>query len=446
MSGHLPEDVLIEYADEPLSHPEAEEHLKECGECRSAVAFYRMVNAELRDEETWAAEEEARTEIGQQVVREFAERIAAEDAEAHRLLDRIIESPYRFARANIAGRKRFRTGGVVRLLCEGVREECKREPAYAMELAEAAQLIAESLPDGYYPSRLVFDLRGRAWKDYAVACRHLARFESGLDALVRAERAYRRLPDPGPGMAAVNLARAILLWRMQRYSEALPFARSASLEYELRRDTRRFLEAQEVEALILQRTGDHHRAREIYQRAFDAADELEDLDMKARSAQNLGVNYRESGDLGTASRYFLIALQLYESLEQPASAARARWSIARLSLVAGNFVDAVVRLRRAVGELESKGLANDAADAKLDLAEALLMNGEFTEVESVCIEITFFYRLSGLTTGALTAASFLREAASKRVLRRDDVQHVRTYLSAVREAPDLPFVPPFPRP
>jgi tetratricopeptide (TPR) repeat protein len=333
---------------------------------------------------------------------------------------------------------------VVRLLCEAVREECKREPRYAMELAETAQVIAESLPDGYYPSKLVFDLRGRAWKDYAVVCRVLARYEAGLEALTRAERAYGRLPDPGPGTAAVHLTRATLLWRVERYSEALPFVRSASREYESRRDTRHFLEAQEVEAVILQRTGDHVRAREIYQRAFDAADELEDMDMKARSAQNLGVNYRESGDFGSASRYFLIALQLYEGLEQPAAAARARWSIARLSLVAGNFVDAVVRLRQAIIDLESKGLVNDVADAKLDLAEALLMNGEFSEVEIVCSEIAFFYRLAGLTTGALMAASFLREAASKRVLRRDDLQHVRTYLNAVREAPDLPFVPPHP--
>jgi tetratricopeptide (TPR) repeat protein len=242
-------------------------------------------------------------------------------------------------------------------------------------------------------------------------------------------------------MAAVNLARAILLWRIQRYSEALSFAQSASREYEGRRDTLHFIQAQEVEAVILQRTGEQLRARAIYQRAFDAADELEEWDMKARSAQNLGVSYRESGDFGSASTYFLIALQLYESFGQQALAASTRWSIARLSLTAGNFLEAVKRLRRVIPELESMGRMNDVADAKLDLAEALLMMGDVSEVEMICGEIALFYRQSGIANGALVAAAFLREAASKRALRRHQLQHVRNYLSAVRERPDLPFAP-----
>lgn len=445
MRDDIPEDILIEYADESRSHPEIEDHLKECGECRNALAFYRMVNAELREEETWAAEEELRTEVGQQAVRDFADRIAAEDAEAHRLLDRIIDSPYRFARANIAGRKRYRTGGVVRLLCEAVLEEIEREPLYAMELAQAAQAIAEALPDDYYPSLLVFDLRGRAWKDYATVCHDLARYEAGLDALVRAERAYRHLPDSGPGIAAVNLSRAGLLWKLQRYSEAIPCAHAAAREYEARRDTHRFIQAQEVEAVIRQRTGDHLRARKIYELALAAAEGLDDPDMKARTARNLGINYREAGDLGKASEYFAIALQLYEGLGQPAWIARTRWSIARLPLVAGRFANAVSGLREAIRALESKGLFNDVADAKLDLAEALLMLGEVDEVEYLCREVAHFYRETGLATGALTAATFLREAAANRVLRREDIEHVRQYLVESRENPKLLFAPLLPR-
>jgi tetratricopeptide (TPR) repeat protein len=442
MSGHIPEDILIEYADEPRSHPEAEEHLSGCRECRDAVAFYLMVNAELREEETWAAEQELRTEVGQQAVRDFAERIAVEDAEAHRLLDRIVDSPYRFARAKITERKGFRTGGVVRLLCEAILDQIEREPLYAMELAQAAQAIAEALPDNYYPSSLVFDLRGRAWKDYATVCHDLARYEAGLDALVRAERAYRHLPDSGPGTAAVNLSRAGLLWKLQRYAEALPYARAAAGEYQARRDTRRFIQAQEVEAVILQRTGEHLRAREIYERAFDAAAGLDDLDMKARAARNLGINYREAGDLGKASEYFVIALQLYEALGQDAWIARTRWSIARLPLVAGLFSEAARGLRVAIRALELKGLVNDVADAKLDLAEALLMLGDVAEVEYLCGEVAHFYHEKALATGALMAATFLREVATKRALRREDIQHVRRYLVELRENPDLLFAPP----
>jgi tetratricopeptide (TPR) repeat protein len=439
---HVSEDLLVEYADDPASHPEIEGHLNGCADCWSAVVFYRTLNAELREEEVWAGEEELRSERGQKELREFADRIAAEDAEARRVLDRILDSPYRFARANILGKKRYRTGGVVRRLCEAVREEREREPLYAMELAQAAQAIAESLPEGYYPSNLVYELRGRTWKEYATICHDLGRYQAGIDALLRAERAYRHLVDPGAGLAAVNLSRAILLWKLQRYPEALPFVRSAAGEYARRRDITRYIEAQEVEAVILQRTGDHLRAREIYQRAFDAAYDLDDASMKARTARNLGINYRDSGDLGNASKYLLLALQLYEGLGYDLWTARTRWSIARLPLAAGNFREAENRLRIAIRDLEEKSLENDVADAKLDLAETLLMMGHSEEVESICSEVAVFYREAGLVTGALTAAMFLREAAAKRLLRRDHIAHVRAYLAAVREDPELLFAPP----
>ncbi|HEX7138633.1 MAG TPA: tetratricopeptide repeat protein, partial [Vicinamibacterales bacterium] len=148
------------------------------------------------------------------------------------------------------------------------------------------------------------------------------------------------------------------------------------------------------------------------------------------------------GDLGNASRYLVVALQLYEALGYELWVARTRWSIARLSLAAGNFREAEHRLRDAIHDLEAKGLQNDTADAKLDLAEALLMLGRIEEVEALCGEVAFFYREAGLVTGALTAASFLKEAASRRVLSREHIDVVRHYLVAAREDPDLRFAPP----
>jgi tetratricopeptide (TPR) repeat protein len=197
-----------------------------------------------------------------------------------------------------------------------------------------------------------------------------------------------------------------------------------------------------VEAVVLERMGEHLKARDIYERAFDAADDLENLEMKARAARNLGVNYRDAGDLGNAGKYLLIAMQLYEELRQDVSVARTRWSIARLPLVAGNFPEAERRLRIALRDLDAKGLQNDLADAKLDLAETLLMTGGLNEVEMLCAQVAFFYREAGLVTGALTAATFLKEAASKRLLRQEHVKVVRNYLLAVREDPELPFAPP----
>jgi tetratricopeptide (TPR) repeat protein len=439
---HISDEVLIAYADDPESAPAIEAHLRACSACWNALSFYRTLNAELREEETWRTEKELTTSSGLQAVRDFADRIASEDAEAARLLEHVIDSPYRFTRANIITKKRFHTGGVVRKLCEAVREQCDLEPPYAMELVQAAQAIAESLPNDYYPAAAVYELRGRAWKEYATVCQYLGRFQNGLDALHRAESAYRHLGDSGLGLAAVKLSRAILLWKLKRYSEALPLARSAAADYASRRETRRYVEAQEVEAVILQGVGNLSAAREIYRKEFNLADSLEDVEMKARAAGNLGINYRDSGDLGNASKYLIIALQLFQGLGQGVKVARTRWSIARLSLAAGNFRDAERYLRVAQRDLEEKGLRSDATEARLDLAEALLMLDELEEVESLCTEVAGFYRQTRIVTGALTAATFLKEAAVKRLLRREHIQQVRDYLVELNEHPELAFATP----
>jgi hypothetical protein len=47
-----------------------------------------------------------------------------------------------------------------------------------------------------------------------------------------------------------------------------------------------------------------------------------------------------------------------------------------------------------------------------------------------------------MLTGALTAASYLKEAAEMRRLTRSDVQHVRRFLADLEKRPQLEFAPP----
>lgn len=47
-----------------------------------------------------------------------------------------------------------------------------------------------------------------------------------------------------------------------------------------------------------------------------------------------------------------------------------------------------------------------------------------------------------MVTGALTAVSFLKEAATSRRLTRRAIVHVREYLSDLQERPALVFAPP----
>jgi tetratricopeptide (TPR) repeat protein len=446
MTPHPAEEILMVYADDPSTLTDVagvEAHVDRCDECAATVDDYRLIMAVQRQQETWWASREVAGGPTLHVIERFVERMQAEDAEARRILEPFLESVYKFSSANVASKRRFFTGGVVRLLCAAARDQCDRTPLFALALAQAAIAIAEALPEDHYPARAVYELRGTAWKEYSTACRYLGRFEEGWKALDRAEEAYRKLA-PGSRLATVSLARASLLYKQEHYAEALPYARHASAEFAYLHEQQRYFDAKQVEATILRLMGDPSGAGAAYEAMLMQAEATGDAEMKGRAAQNLGVVYLESGNLSRAGYYFSTALQVFEMLELDARAARARWGIGTVALASGQFADAVRRLSTARAQLLSFGMTSDAHLAALHLAEALLMLGRWNEVHTLSTELVAFFRNSDMITGALTAASFLKEAAAARTLTRKQIGHVREYLEALERKPKLAFAPPPP--
>ena len=445
MTPHPAEEILMVYADDPSSLTDGasvEAHVDRCDECAATVDDYRLIMAAQRQQETWWASREVAEGPTLHVIQRFVDRMKAEDEEARSILEPFLESVYKFSSANIASKRRYFTGGVVRLLCAGARDQCDRTPLFALALAQTAIAIAEALPEDHYPARAVFELRGTAWKEYSTACRYLGRFDEGWKALDRAEEAYRKLA-PGSRLATVSLARASLLFKQERNAEALPYARSAAADFAYLHEQQRYFDAKQVEASILHFMGDATAAASAYEAMLVQADAMADLEMKARAAQNLGVIYTESG-VARASSYFTTALQIFETLNLDARAARARWGIGTVALAAGRFAEAARLLAAARAQLFSFGMTTDAQLAALHLAEALLMLERWNEVHALCTELVAFFRKSDMITGALTAASFLKEAAAARTLTRKQIGHVREYLQALERRPLLAFAPPPP--
>jgi len=429
-SDHPREEILVIYAEEPHSLTERERiesHLASCANCRSRVEDFRVVTAEMGTLETWGATSDLTADSGSRTsLQRFEKRIAKEDRDAARLLGNLVSQPYRFHVARLVRRPRLHTGGVVRLLSRRAQEECDDQPLFALSLAEAATLFAERLPENYYPAAGVYELRGTAWKIAATAYRFLGRYNDALEALGRSERAYRHLLSPVISMAALQQARAIIFWKMERYDDALVRARSAADAFARAGDTPRYLDARQVEAVIHHRRHDYQAAAIAYQTLYEAGMTEGDPDMVSRAAHNLGVVHVERGDVGTASRYFLEALQIVEGLGLRARAANCRWGIAWVALAAGNFGEADRRYRAVEAEMHALGMT-DTATMELQHAEALLMLGRYDEVVLLAEGLVATFRAAGKITGAVTAAMFLREAATARTLSRNQVRFVREY-------------------
>lgn len=221
---HFSRDELAQYHDGLLASPDegaVTSHLEHCPSCAAILDEIRSFDEALRTEEVWHFADELETRHERQRLEELEQQIAREEEEAARMLHPLLGSPFRFLWSNIAPKKRYRSGGVVRLLARASADAREQDPLHALNLADAAVAIAESLPVDTYPARGVYHLHGLAWKERANACRYLNRHADALEALDRAERAYRRLLVNDLELAVVDYVRGTVLWKQQRLDEAL---------------------------------------------------------------------------------------------------------------------------------------------------------------------------------------------------------------------------------
>lgn len=444
---HPAEDILIRYAldeqDALLNREELGDHLATCSECRTLVDELQQFDRIAADPDTWWLTRELLTGHARAELHEFKERLEEEDRNAAALLQPLFASSYKFAYADIARRWRYRTGGVVRLLCREANRQCEREPLFALTLAETAQLIATSLSDDHYPAGNVWRLRGNAYVEIANACRYLgSRFPQGHDALQHAARAYGHLLVHDAELARIAYVRSTLFWTQQRFDEALRCAHDASDQFAAIGDEEGFRRATLATAILQMRLNDFVAARATFQRIYGAAAGDQDDLTKARAGSSLADCLIHMGETGEALRYAVEAEQIFTRHELITEAARMRWIIGYAVLVAGNTRDAANRMRAVVAEFEALQLAGDAALAKLDLVEAYVALDRYDEARRLGSEILQYFKAHDMLTGALTAAAFLEEAARQRRLTRHQVGYVRDYLQRLPNEPQLLFLPP----
>src|SRR5205823_4109738 len=119
--------------------------------------------------------------------------IERENAEAVRMLAPLLASPIRLSDARIAANPRFRTEGVVRMLCAEANGMHEKRPKFSLQLAEAACAISEALDTS--GARYC---RGLALRERANALRYLGRFTEALRSLDLAESMFDSSPGADP--------------------------------------------------------------------------------------------------------------------------------------------------------------------------------------------------------------------------------------------------------
>lgn len=394
----------------------------------------------LRDREPWelAAELELPPpDVG--ALREVATRLDQERTAAQALLDPLLTSLDAFVAANVGEDPRFHTRVVVDVLHGVARTQRNSQPQFALATANAEVTIATRL---FEVEECPGTILARARVDHAWALFFVGRYRDAEEALRRADEAFDRDPLATDwDRAHASLVRANTYVETDRLDEASAEALWAAAAFEAFGDFRFALVASMIEGGILFMRRDYRAAAELLDRLAGDAERIGDRLHFARARQTAGNCYIELGEQEKAAAWFSAAMTVWNELGLETERVRTNWSIGVLHKSMGDLDEAIARIDESRRAFEALGVINDAAIARLELAEVLLLADRAEEVPELLRNVVVSFTSEGIVQNAKIALAYLREAVEAGAVEARVVRHVREYLEELSANPATVFEP-----
>ena len=446
---HPTDQLLSNYALDPRIEgaPALEAHLAVCPPCRRRLDDLHAIEALLADESSWPQAEDAAPSPTLRVLSAAAARKRSEDAAADALLSGVLQrflsgASGAFVWADIAAKTEYHTGGVVRKLAEAADQAQYNAPRRALILGETASAIAGMLSAKEYSEAEIAALRGLAWKQRANANRHLGRFAEALEALDRAERAYRELARPELDLASITYIRGTIHYEQQQYDLAAQHAQESAAAFAQLGQTKLYVRSRYLQGSIAFEQRRLGEAQIVFDTILAHAETTNDLSWIATTSLALGNCHLERRELAIAPQYFHRGMLAFRELGILSAEVRCRWGLALLLQREERYRTAIDRLQDVREEFTKLGAASDAALVTLDIMETHLLLEKPREVRRAAGNIVHLLKDAGMFTGALTAADYLKAAAAMSRVTPTLIDYIRSYFRRVDAQPDLAFVPP----
>lgn len=439
LQRHYDDEALIAIlhsGEEAVSH---DAHLAGCDSCAQSLESYRMIAEVLGDKAVWDLHEAHQDEAGKgaAALRSFTASMESEDEGAAILVDELLNSRRQWWVATVVRDERYHNAGVVRRLIEVSEAKIDTMPPDAIETAAAAVAVAEGLE----ADDSVLQLRGSAYRQHAYALFYVGDFTRSLDSVERGQEALEQCTVSEYALARLDIVRALVYGAQERTPEALKVARRAASVFRTFGDEQRLVSALMSEAYLLMTV---HSFREALPLLIDIEQNFSsaiDIDTRARTVTNIASCQQSIGQVGEAVQAYQLAAELHDESGTATEAARVRYNLALLLAAQGRQPEARKRLRDVQTEFEKLGMVHIAVVAGLDLAEIALLDNNYQEVENLCRAAIRQFQSAGIahSSEALTALTFLREAAEQRRATQEIVWHVKTYIRRLPNEPALLF-------
>jgi tetratricopeptide (TPR) repeat protein len=294
-----------------------------------------------------------------------------------------------------------------------------------------AAALVETAPE------LVASLQAHALKGRANALRHLGQFDAALTDLALAAKLFLKARYCTSEAGQVEYTRATVLFKMERWQEAMAATREARIRFVATDDTRRAAHADLLKAGILFEQGDVDGARDMWLRILSILADLEDFETLSRVWQNLGACEIRRGQAKEARHWLTQAAATFRSLGNQTELARTRWNIATYVRTFKDRARGIRALQHAQRAFVNLGLYADAGCVGLEILETLVdgaaPNAALTRYAKGVAEILV---RAGLDVSGAAALDHLRRIARA----RNKGEVLRDVRAALREL-DLPCRP-----
>jgi tetratricopeptide (TPR) repeat protein len=442
LERHYDEESLIALLHTGDASASRDPHLSSCTSCADMLESYRVISDVLGAKIVWDLQEtpdDAAAARGVAAIRAFADSMESEEKPAVALVSELLSSPRQWWVATVERDDRYHSAGVVRHLIEVSEAKIDTMPPEAIETAAAAIAIANTLGDAEH----IRQLHGTAYRQHAFALMYTGAFPRALASIECAQAIFDKAAVSDYAMARLNIVRALVYRAQERYSEALALARESAAVFRAFGDTQRLASAMMTEAILFIQLRNYHEALPILTEINRRFGNVIDVDTRARAHNNIAICQKALGRVADAVQSYQLAEALFDELGAVSDCAMIRYNIALLLAAEGQPTEGRKRMREARAEFDRLGLVHFSVITGLDLAEFAVLENDFQEVEELCRTAIRQFETAGVThsSEALTALTFLREAAEQRRATQEIVWHVRTYIKRLPDEPALLFAP-----
>lgn len=302
------------------------------------------------------------------------------------------------------------------------------DPMESEELAALALEVLGRVEVKAKTARLVEDLYSRAWIHIGNA-RRIGSDLHGAQEALRQAREHVELGSQDPlDQAMLEHALGRLRQDQRRFADAIPLLQRASRKYRQVRD----LDGQAHAMITL---GTSYR---------DAGEPERGLEMMRNAEQILPANHPLLLHIRHNQIYFLIDLDrcheaeallgesrhLYAHASEPLVRLRLPWLEGRIAKHTGRNDDAEYLFQKVRQGFIEHGIAYDAAQVSLELAELYVQQGRNEELKELSQEMVTVFRSRNVEREALAALLMLRHAASA---ERASLHVIRDIAARLRE-------------